>query len=92
MDVNVNGMFLCTRAQSATMVKQDVKPVSERGSRGVIVNMGSCSSFVATPNMGQYTSSKHAVLGLTRNAGQWVSILCPLFTSPISRDWFVNAN
>lgn len=70
MDVNVFGMFLCTRAQSAAMVKQDVKPVSERGNRGVIVNMGSCSSFVATPMMGQYTSSKHAVLGLTRNAGQ----------------------
>ena len=75
MDVNVFGMFLCTRAQSTVMVKQDVKPASERGSRGVIVNMGSCSSFVAQPMMGQYTSSKHAVLGLTRNAGKWVPFL-----------------
>ena len=80
MDVNVFGMFLCTRAQSTVMVKQDVKPASERGSRGVIVNMGSCSSFVATPMMGQYTSSKHAVLGLTRNAGKWVPFLPPLCT------------
>ena len=71
MDVNVFGIFLCTRAQSAAMVKQDVRPVGVRGSRGVIVNMGSCSSFVATAAMGQYTSSKHAVLGLSRNAGQW---------------------
>ena len=78
MDVNVFGMFLCTRAQSTVMVKQDVKPASERGNRGVIVNMGSCSSFVATPMMGQYTSSKHAVLGLTRNAGKWVPFLPPL--------------
>ena len=92
MDVNVTGMFLCTRAQSAAMVKQDIKPLSERGSRGVIVNMGSCSSFVATPNMGQYTSSKHAVLGLTRNAGQWVSYPRPLFISRLSQVWFVNAN
>ena len=81
MDVNVFGMFLCTRAQSAAMMKQDVKPASERGSRGVIVNMGSCSSFVATPMMGQYTSSKHAVLGLTRNAGEWALFLLPLLTS-----------
>ena len=92
MDVNVIGMFLCTRAQSAAMVKQDVKPISERGSRGVIVNMGSCSSFVATPMMGQYTSSKHAALGLTRNAGQWVSLLYPLSTSRLSRVSFVHVN
>ena len=67
-------MFLTTRAQSAAMKKQDPKPVSrknpKRGStRGVIVNMGSCSSFVSTPQIGQYTTSKHAVLGLTKNAG-----------------------
>ena len=35
----------------------------------MIVNMGSCSSYVATPQLTQYTTSKHAVLGLTRNAG-----------------------
>ena len=45
--------------------------------------MGSCSSFVA---MGQYTSSKHAVLGLSRNAGQWalVSILRRSLSSILS--------
>ncbi|KAF6228782.1 hypothetical protein HO173_011629 [Letharia columbiana] len=73
LDVNVFGMFLATRAQSAAMKKQDPRPVSgknaKRGStRGVIVNMASCSSFVATPMLGQYTTSKHAVLGLTKNA------------------------
>lgn len=76
LDVNVFGMFLATRAQSAAMKKQDPRPVSgknaRRGStRGVIVNMASCSSFVATPMLVQYTTSKHAVLGLTKNAGAW---------------------
>ena len=70
MDINVYGMFLCTRAQSAEMVKQDLKSTNPRDSRGVIINMGSCSSFVATAMLGQYTTSKHAVLGLSRNAGK----------------------
>ncbi|KAL9029880.1 MAG: hypothetical protein Q9180_006975 [Flavoplaca navasiana] len=75
MDVNVFGMFLCTRALSRVMKVQSPRPASEgnprRGeTRGAIVNMGSCSSFVATPLLGQYTTSKHAVLGLTRNAGK----------------------
>ena len=74
LDVNVLGMFLCTRALSAAMKKQELRAVSKtnakRGStRGVIVNMGSCSGFVATPMLSQYTTSKHAVLGLTKNAG-----------------------
>ena len=80
LDVNVFGMFLATRAQSAAMKKQEPKPVSKnnpkRGAtRGVIVNMGSCSSFVSTPMIGQYTTSKHAVLGLTKNAGQWLCLI-----------------
>ena len=73
-------MFLATKAQSAAMKKQDLKIVDslnpQRGAtRGVIVNMGSCSSHVATPQLGQYTTSKHAVLGLTRNAGKVTLVL-----------------
>ncbi|KAL9638320.1 MAG: hypothetical protein Q9164_001625 [Protoblastenia rupestris] len=87
LDVNVFGMFLVVRAESAVMKKQDLKPVNGKnakrgGNRGVIVNMGSCSSYVATPQLGQYTTSKHAVLGLTRNADNSrhnvrVNCLCP---------------
>ncbi|KAI4119146.1 MAG: hypothetical protein LQ345_000900 [Seirophora villosa] len=89
LDVNVFGMFLCTRALSRVMKIQSLRPVSDsnprRGeTRGAIVNMGSCSSFVATPMLGQYTTSKHAVLGLTRNAALdnasyfiRVNCLCP---------------
>ncbi|KAL9005328.1 MAG: hypothetical protein Q9188_001892 [Gyalolechia gomerana] len=89
LDINVFGMFLCTRALSRVMKAQSLRPVSDtnprRGeTRGAIVNMGSCSSFVATPMLGQYTTSKHAVLGLTRNAALdnaahsiRVNCLCP---------------
>ncbi|KAI1405139.1 hypothetical protein F4819DRAFT_494345 [Hypoxylon fuscum] len=73
MNVNVTGTFHVLRAVSAIMKLQDPKPVSvastDRGvSRGVIVTMGSASSFVSTPRMVQYTTSKHAVLGLSKNA------------------------
>ncbi|KAI9789484.1 MAG: putative secondary metabolism biosynthetic enzyme [Peltula sp. TS41687] len=81
LQVNVLGMFLTVRAETKAMKAQDPKPVSaanpKRGaSRGVIVNMGSCSSYVATPQLVQYTTSKHAVLGLTRNAGAELLTVC----------------
>lgn len=75
MLVNVNGTFLVTRAVSAVMKSQEakmIKPTSpERGvSRGSIVIIGSASAFVATAGMIQYTTAKHAVLGITKNAGE----------------------
>ncbi|KAI1412629.1 NAD(P)-binding protein [Hypoxylon sp. FL1857] len=89
MDVNVTGTFLVTRAVSAVMKRQDPTPVSnqppERAvTRGTIVNMGSGQSFVPGFGQTQYTTSKHAVLGLSRNAaldnvqyGIRVNCLCP---------------
>ncbi|RWQ91365.1 hypothetical protein C8Q69DRAFT_510997 [Paecilomyces variotii] len=73
LNVNVMGTFLVTRAVSKVMKDQNPTLVNEqnpeRGSwRGVIINLASCASFVATPLLTQYTTSKHAVLGLTRNA------------------------
>lgn len=75
LDVNVTGTFLVTRAMSALMKSQEPQVVDKdcpaRGTtRGVIVNLGSASSLVATPNMVQYTAAKHAVLGITKNAGK----------------------
>ena len=77
--VNVTGTFLVTRALSAIMKTQDPVPVDEavpaRGiSRGSIVNLGSASGFVATPGMVQYTAAKHAVNGVTRNAGKFLFV------------------
>ncbi|RAK91920.1 oxidoreductase [Aspergillus costaricaensis CBS 115574] len=76
MDVNVKGTLLCVRAVSAQMKQQEARHFSLRTStparscgRGVIINLGSSNSYVATPNIVQYTASKHAVMGITRNAG-----------------------
>ncbi|KAI1433777.1 NAD(P)-binding protein [Xylaria sp. CBS 124048] len=89
LSVNVTGTFLLTRMVSAAMKSQDpvaIKPESPgRGlTRGCIVIIGSASAFTATPNMIQYTTSKHAVLGLTKSAaldnaahGIRVNSVCP---------------
>ena len=54
--------------------------------RGSIVNLGSCNSLAATKDIVQYTTSKHAVLGLTRNAGKIVCCISThcLFHSSVS--------
>ena len=58
-DVNVAGMFRCSRAAAAVMRRQ--------GRGGVIVNFASTRSFRAcTPFMAPYIASKHAVSGLTQ--------------------------
>lgn len=86
MKVNVTGTFLVTRAMSAIMKSQepiavDLSSPGRGTTRGSIVNLGSASSFVATPKMIQYTAAKHAVLGITKNAGQYFSgLLLPLPT------------
>lgn len=69
------GVLHCVQAVCKVMKKQDLVTVPGRlgprdAGRGVIINMGSCSSYIATRNIVQYTTSKHAVLGLTRNAGE----------------------
>lgn len=59
VDVNLTGMFLCTREAFRTMKSQ-----SPRGGR--IVNNGSISAHVPRPKSIAYTATKHAVTGLTR--------------------------
>ncbi|KAI1432959.1 NAD(P)-binding protein [Xylaria sp. CBS 124048] len=89
LDVNVMGTFFVTREVSAVMKTQEAKlhdvKFPRRGStRGSIVIMASVSSFVPQPAMIQYTTSKHAILGLARNAaldgavhGIRVNCVCP---------------
>lgn len=89
--VNVLGTLHCLQAIGKIMQTQP--PLTETGrngryevGRGSIVNLGSCNSLAATEDIVQYTSSKHAVLGLTRNAGEIVrciSTYC-LFHSSVS--------
>lgn len=59
INVNLTGAFLCARAAFNLMRKQ-----SPQGGR--IINNGSISAAVPRPGSAPYTSSKHAITGLTR--------------------------
>jgi NAD(P)-dependent dehydrogenase (short-subunit alcohol dehydrogenase family) len=59
VDINLTGVFLC--AQQAIKLMKNQKP---KGGR--IINNGSISAHVPRPNSAAYTSTKHAVTGLTR--------------------------
>ncbi len=58
--VNLTGSFLCARAAFALMRRQ-------RPGGGRIVNNGSISAHVPRPGSVAYTSTKHAITGLTRS-------------------------
>lgn len=60
VNVNLNGMFLCAREAFRTMRNQ-----SPQGGR--IINNGSISAHVPRPNSVHYTTTKHAITGLTRS-------------------------
>jgi NAD(P)-dependent dehydrogenase (short-subunit alcohol dehydrogenase family) len=60
VDVNLTGCFLCAQAAIRVMKAQD--PMGGR-----IINNGSISAHVPRPNSAPYTSTKHAITGLTRS-------------------------
>ncbi|PWY76510.1 3-oxoacyl-reductase [Aspergillus sclerotioniger CBS 115572] len=71
--VNVLGTMHCVKTVGAVMCQQAPMTVLGRtgernAGRGAIVNIGSANSYMATRGIVQYTTSKHAVLGITRNA------------------------
>ena len=61
VDTNFNGMFYCLQQAFRVMKSQ-----SPRGGR--IINNGSISAYAPRPNSVAYTSTKHAVGGLTKSA------------------------
>jgi len=72
LDVNVRGVFHCSRAFAA------------RAKRGAIVNIASNAGKVGYPNMAGYNASKAAVINLTRTlSAEWadkdinVNAVCP---------------
>jgi NAD(P)-dependent dehydrogenase (short-subunit alcohol dehydrogenase family) len=72
VDTNLTGAFLCT--QHAFRIMKDQTP---RGGR--IINNGSISAHVPRPNSAPYTSTKHAITGLTRSTsldGRKYDIAC----------------
>jgi len=62
VQVNLNAMFLC--ANTAFRMMRDQKPQGGR-----IINNGSISAHVPRPGSVAYTSTKHAVTGLTKSIG-----------------------
>jgi len=72
VDTNLTGVFLCI--QEAFRIMKDQNP---RGGR--IINNGSISAHAPRPNSAPYTSTKHAVTGLTKSAsldGRKYDIAC----------------
>ena len=72
VDLNLTGAFVCT--QEAFKIMKDQDP---RGGR--IINNGSISAHVPRPNSAPYTSTKHAMTGLTRSTsldGRKYDIAC----------------
>ena len=72
VDVNLTGVFLCTRAAFRVMRHQDPQG-------GRIINNGSISAYVPRPYSAPYTATKHAVTGLTRSTsldGRKYNIAC----------------
>ena len=70
--VNLTGTFLCTQAAFRIMKNQD-----PRGGR--IINNGSVSAAAPRPNSAPYTSTKHAITGLTKSTsldGRKYDIAC----------------
>ncbi len=68
VDVNLSGMFYCAREAIRQMKAQ-----TPRGGR--IINNGSISAQTPRPNSAPYTSTKHAVTGLTKS----ISLDCRAF-------------
>ncbi len=60
VDANLTGSFLCARSAMALMKRQD-----PRGGR--IINNGSISAQTPRPHSAPYTSTKHAITGLTKS-------------------------
>ena len=72
VSTNLTGMFLCT--QEAFRIMKSQNP---RGGR--IINNGSISAHAPRPNSAPYTSTKHAVTGLTKSSsldGRKYDIAC----------------
>jgi NAD(P)-dependent dehydrogenase (short-subunit alcohol dehydrogenase family) len=61
VDINLSGVFYCIQEAFKVMKAQ-----TPRGGR--IINNGSVSAYAPRPNSAPYTSTKHAVLGLTKSA------------------------
>ncbi len=85
LDVNLTGVFFC--------IKHEMRAMRETGG-GSIVNAASAAGLRGQINAGDYVTSKHGVIGLTRTAaieggqiGIRVNALCPGLTmTPLTEE------
>ena len=90
LDINLTGTFFVLKAAVKIMLKQEPILSSIDGrplQRGSIVNFGSIQGVVGIELSTAYTTSKHAVIGLTRTAsedyakdGLRINAICPGYT------------
>ncbi len=89
LDVDLNGVFLCT--------KHELRVMAGQGS-GSILNMASAAGLIGWPGASGYVAAKHGVVGLTRASalefaaqGVRVNAICPSYTkTPMVDDLFEN--
>ena len=87
--VNVIGVWLCLKYEARVMLRQG---------GGAIVNTASLAGLIGFPNHVAYSTSKHAVIGITRTAaleyaqaGIRVNAVCPSFIQTPMVDRLVDA-
>ncbi|KAF2172899.1 hypothetical protein M409DRAFT_62557 [Zasmidium cellare ATCC 36951] len=105
MSVNLRGTYLCCKYALRQMLEgQDPREVNARGerTRGWIVNAASMldTGLIAHPNTPAYTTSKHAVVGLTKQLALdyapdriHINCVCPGFVqTPMIQHFLTDAD